>query len=207
MTDPSQRVSDADRDRAIVALREHAADGRLTLEEFTDRVGAALAARTRGDLAALAVDLPPAAGAPAATGRSTKVTGAAFGHVVRRGRMRLQRRSTAVAAFADLDLDLRDATVDGPTTVVTTVVGFGNVDVYVPDGVNVEVTGLTVFGHRRQWGFDAGRPDAPTVHVRVVGLFATVDVWSVPREVTGDYGEVFRAVQQLHRTGQRALPP
>ena len=35
------RVSDADRERAVAALREHLLAGRLTLEEFTERVDAA----------------------------------------------------------------------------------------------------------------------------------------------------------------------
>ena len=35
---------------------------------------------------------------------------------------------------------------------VTVLAAFGNVDVYVPEGVNVDVGGLTVFGHRRDWG-------------------------------------------------------
>ena len=44
------RVSDADRDRAVVALREHLAVGRLTLEEFTERMAAAFGSATAGEL-------------------------------------------------------------------------------------------------------------------------------------------------------------
>ncbi len=40
------------------ALRSHAAEGRLELRELEDRLEAALAARTHGELAALTVDLP-----------------------------------------------------------------------------------------------------------------------------------------------------
>jgi hypothetical protein len=54
----SLRVSDADRDRAIAELSEHYQAGRLTTEEFEDRTGRALAARTSADLAALFTDLP-----------------------------------------------------------------------------------------------------------------------------------------------------
>jgi Flp pilus assembly protein TadB len=73
----SLRVSDADRDRAIAELSEHYQAGRLTTEEFEDRSGRALAARTSADLAALFTDLPrrqapvtSAASAPASPGRS-----------------------------------------------------------------------------------------------------------------------------------------
>jgi hypothetical protein len=52
------RASDADRDRVAVALREHLAAGRLTVEEFGDRLERAFAARTLGDLEDLMADLP-----------------------------------------------------------------------------------------------------------------------------------------------------
>ena len=55
----SLRVSDADRERFVEALRQHHADGRLTIEELTERTGQAYAARTFGELDALAADLPP----------------------------------------------------------------------------------------------------------------------------------------------------
>jgi hypothetical protein len=59
----SLRVSDADRDRAISQLTSHFEAGRLTPEEFDDRSGRALRARTQGELTALLADLPPV-GAP-----------------------------------------------------------------------------------------------------------------------------------------------
>jgi hypothetical protein len=73
----SLRVSDADRDRAIAELSEHYQAGRLATEEFEDRTGRALTARTSADLAALFTDLPrrqapvtsAAASAPASPGR------------------------------------------------------------------------------------------------------------------------------------------
>jgi hypothetical protein len=57
--DPRLRASDADREQAVAALRTHVADGRITVEEFSDRAAAAYDARTLGDLAAIASDLPP----------------------------------------------------------------------------------------------------------------------------------------------------
>jgi uncharacterized protein DUF1707 len=71
----SLRVSDADRDRAIAELSEHYQAGRLTTEEFEDRTGRALQARTTADLAALFTDLPrreaPMTGATATSAAST----------------------------------------------------------------------------------------------------------------------------------------
>jgi DNA-binding MarR family transcriptional regulator len=55
---PHERVSNADRDTAAAALGEHFAQGRLTLDELNARLDAALTARTHGELAQAARDLP-----------------------------------------------------------------------------------------------------------------------------------------------------
>ena len=54
------RASDGERDQAVTQLQRHFADGRLTQAELEERVGAALAARTRDQLRALTADLPSA---------------------------------------------------------------------------------------------------------------------------------------------------
>ena len=56
--DPRIRASDADRDRTTALLREHHAAGRLTAEEFNERMDAALDAKTLGELDDLLTDLP-----------------------------------------------------------------------------------------------------------------------------------------------------
>jgi hypothetical protein len=57
-TERSVRVSDADREFVAAQLREHYVQGRLTREEFDQRLEAAFAARTRPDLDAVTGDLP-----------------------------------------------------------------------------------------------------------------------------------------------------
>jgi len=52
------RASDADRDAVLSDLSENFQAGRLTTEEFEDRTGRALAARTWGELKDLLRDLP-----------------------------------------------------------------------------------------------------------------------------------------------------
>ena len=56
--DPRMRASDDDRDRAASLLREHHAAGRLTVEEFQERLDAAYQAKTLGDIDHLLADLP-----------------------------------------------------------------------------------------------------------------------------------------------------
>ncbi|CAN5546492.1 DUF1707 domain-containing protein [soil metagenome] len=62
---PSLRASDAERERYVSGLRRHMVDGRLTLDEFSQRTGEAYAARTRPELDAVLRELPPLPPAPA----------------------------------------------------------------------------------------------------------------------------------------------
>jgi hypothetical protein len=197
----SSRATDGDRERAVHALREHLVEGRLTLDEFAERVEVALAAGTLGELSATAEALP-AVPPPSGRRRPSRITAGLFAHIVRRGRLRLPKRAIVLSGGSDIDLDLRDAEITSGRTSITALLFFGNVDIYVPEGIAVDVSGLTVFGHRREWGRDAVQPDAPVLRVRAAALFGTLDVWRVPREVKGDYAEITRALQ----AGQRALP-
>jgi hypothetical protein len=200
MDDASLRASDADRERAIAVLREHLVAGRLTLDEFCERVEAALRARVTDELAHLHDDLPETLIAAGSRRRTARFTAALLGHVVRRGQFRLRRWALAASAFGDLDFDLRDATVDKGRAEVNVLAAFGNVDVYVPEGVNVDVGGLTVFGHRWDWGRDAGQPDAPNIYIRVLGFAGTIDVWRVPPDMRGSsYREILRTLHDRRR--------
>lgn len=196
MDEASLRASDADREHALTALREHMVAGRLTLEEFCQRADAALRATVAGDLARLHEDLPTAlVDAPGPHRRAARLTAALLSRVVRRGRFRIRRRAVAVSVSGDLDFDLRDAAMDERQATVTVLALFGNVDIYVPEGVNVDVDGLTVYGHRRDWGREAGQADAPALHVRVFGFAGTVDVWRVPRDLRDStYREIIRTM-------------
>lgn len=134
--------------------------------------------------------------------KPARVTAALLSHIVRR-RLRLRGWAFAASALGDLDFDLREATIDHPQTAVTFLAVLGNIDVYVPEGVNVDVSGLTIFGHIREWGRDVGRLDAPVVRVRVLGCAGTVDVWRVPHDMLGSsYDDIVRQAEGR----QRQLP-
>lgn len=63
---PDLRIGDAEREAAADYLREHFADGRLTQEEFTERLDAVFAAKTQSQLGAITKDLPQPAAGPSA---------------------------------------------------------------------------------------------------------------------------------------------
>jgi hypothetical protein len=71
MVMPDTLVSDAERERAADRLRGAAAEGRLTTDEFSERIDRAYAARTHGELDEVLAGLPRAQ-APAQPRRTTR---------------------------------------------------------------------------------------------------------------------------------------
>jgi DUF1707 SHOCT-like domain/Cell wall-active antibiotics response LiaF, C-terminal len=197
------RASDADRERAVVSLREHLAAGRLTLEEFTERMTAALAATTTADLDTPLRELPVA---ERTRRRPTRFLVALFGSTEREGRLRLRRRALCASLFGNVDLDLRQATLEGDVITIVAVAVFAALDVYVPEGVEVDVHGLTLFGHKNANGPDTPPlPGTPLVRVYALGLFAGMDVWRVPLAwAKRTWGQV---IEGIERGEHRELEP
>ncbi len=70
---PGIRIGDADREALAGELREHYAHGRLTLEEFQQRLDSTFTARTDLDLRRITADLPHQPARPAAAPTWTPV--------------------------------------------------------------------------------------------------------------------------------------
>ncbi len=64
MPQPHLRAADTDRNAVAAALGQHMAAGRLTVEEYDERLTRAYAARTYGELDQLTADLPATVPAP-----------------------------------------------------------------------------------------------------------------------------------------------
>jgi hypothetical protein len=177
---PALRASDEEREETVTALREHAVAGRLTLEEFTERMSTAYLARTSDELADLVRDLP-ARGVPVSRRRPTSIVLSVFGSSEREGRIRIRRRVTCLTLFGNVDLDLRQATLERDVVTVVAVGMFGAIDLYVPEGVEVDLHGFALGGHKRARGNDPlPRRGTPLVRVFAISLFAGIDVWRVP---------------------------
>ena len=142
-------ASDAERERSIALLRDAVGEGRLTLEEFSERAGLAQAARTDQELARLAHDLPgdPAAASPPAA--VSEEHRAFCSHLVRSGPWSLAPRSSWRSIFGTIDLDLRQVRLAGPDTGLEVYNLFGTVTVIVPDGVEVVVRGGGLFASQK----------------------------------------------------------
>ncbi|HEU5318618.1 MAG TPA: DUF1707 domain-containing protein [Chloroflexota bacterium] len=164
------RASDAERRETTERLKRACVEGRLTLDEFGERVERALALRTRGDLDALTADLPVTAGGGAvvrADQRTAVSTTLAFmSSADRTGRWRIDEQSRVIAVMGACKLDLRSVTISAPATVIRAYVLMGNVNVIVPEGVEVELDGLAVMGSRSmKLKGPAAAPGAPVVRI------------------------------------------
>jgi hypothetical protein len=142
-------VSDAERERSVALLRVAVGEGRLTLEEFSERVGLAYAARTDQELASLARDLPGTSAASVTPTAVSEEHRAFCSHLIRSGPWSLPRRSSWRSIFGTIDLDLRQARLAGPETVLGVYNLFGTVTVIVPEGVEVVVRGGGLFASQK----------------------------------------------------------
>jgi len=61
LPDPNLRAADTDRQAVAAVLGRALSDGRLTVEEYDERLAKAYAAKTYGELGQLTTDLPPSA--------------------------------------------------------------------------------------------------------------------------------------------------
>jgi class 3 adenylate cyclase len=179
---PPVRVTDADRQAMVVRLQRACGEGRLTLDEFSERVGEALEARTTGELERLTVDLPVleppvAPEIPIPPRRQTAWAIGILSGSDHRGRWHPAPVTNAVAFMGGCTLDLRDAEIEGTELVINAVAVMGGVEVIVPDGIRVEMTGLALLGGKDCRVSDvAPVPGSPVVRVRVFALMGGVTV-------------------------------
>ena len=199
-TEPDQpdiRVSDAERNEVVDLLREHCSEGRLTLEEFSDRVGDVFNARTRRDLETVVNDLPvPTEWKPSTAAVAQDPGPTTTAHPVRRraarrwivgiwgggkakGRWRPADQTHVVAVMGGCEVDLRNAEIDGPEVVIRAVAIMGGVEIIVPEGIEVDVGGFALMGGNERRVKNVPRlPGTPLVRVQCFSLMGGVVVKS-----------------------------
>jgi Cell wall-active antibiotics response 4TMS YvqF len=114
---------------------------------------------------------------PRSSGRGLIVS--VFGDIRRAGSWSPRRTIWPFAVFGDIDLDLRQATILPGEVVINAVAPFGNVEVLVPDGVQVDVGGLTLLGSTTVAVEEATASEsAMVIRVRGFSLFGSFKVRS-----------------------------
>lgn len=204
--DAELRVSDADRDAVVQQLGEHAAAGRLTLAEHSERIEQAMEAKTRGQLDVLLTDLPETTAAPAARPERrrglTRWILSVMGGTDRTGRWRVGATVNVVTIMGGCDIDLRNAELDHDDISINAFTWMGGTTIYVPDSVDLEVTGFSLMGGRSERGSTRRpQPGAPRVTIRSYNLMGGCDIYKLPdetRELSAG-----RAARELRRSQRR----
>ena len=178
---PAIRASDSEREHTVELLRRHSVDGRLTLEEFADRIERAYDAKTRDELEALTRDLPAATATAAVPERQRKRASRWIVSVLsgteKRGRWRLARDTNVVCVMGGAELDLCQAELEDLDSTITVVAVMGGVEIVVPEGVDVDVGGFAFMGGREfRPSRTAPPPSAPSVRIKAYAFLAGIEV-------------------------------
>lgn len=179
---PPVLASDAERERIALVLRDAAGEGRLTLEELSERLGSVYESRTSVELEAVTRDLPARVqpSAPSQRKRRRWVVAVMSG-AKRNGRWRPEERCVALSVMGGCKLDLRDAEIQGPRLDITAVAIMGGVKIVVPEGIEVDVGGLSIMGGKHVRIKDLPpRPGTPLIHVRGLSIMGGIEVVSRP---------------------------
>ncbi len=172
------RASDADRDRTAAVLASALAVGRLTSTEHAERLDAAYAATTLGDLVPLTRDLPAEDVSDTSVASADRAEVAArFSKVIRSGRWVAGRRTRLTARFGALIVNLADAVLPGREIMLEVNAFCGKLIIIVPPGAHVIDEGGALFAKRAIYGRgDPGEADGPVIRLVGDARFAKVAV-------------------------------
>lgn len=197
---PIVRASDADRNAVVARLQVAVGEGRIDLDEFSERAAAAHAATTTAALAELLADLPTE-GVEIVGARAPEQLSNVFGDIRFSGGAAVPSRMRTV--FGNVRLDLRNLRTGAERLELVLGSVFGNVEVIVAEGVDAELLGRTVFGSRTTQLAPVPRlPGTPRIVVRARTVFGDLKLRSL---APGESPSRWRAV--MDRLAQHRLPP
>jgi len=143
------RMSDADRERVLARLNVAVGEGRLTLQEFEERVDGVLNARTYGEIEPFVMDLPMASGDALAAhvGHSREVVelNNVASTLKRRGQWAVPRRLVVHSKAGSVRLDMRHAMISHPVIHVDLDVYAGSTTIVLPPGATADIDGVDIY--------------------------------------------------------------
>lgn len=146
---PGQRdllMSDADRERVVARLQSAVGEGRLTLDEFQERVDGVLRARRFGEVEPYLVGLPqPAGGSPLPPVPEVAELRSVASSLRRTGRWPVPRVLRVSSKAGAVKLDFTDAMIGHPVVQVVLDVYAGGTTLVLPPGATVDVDGVQMY--------------------------------------------------------------
>ncbi|NKQ53264.1 DUF1707 domain-containing protein [Amycolatopsis sp. K13G38] len=143
------RVSDEEREHVVGVLQKAIGHGMLDLDEFTQRTDIALAARTRGELNAVLVDIPglinrEVHSVPAYVPSDQRLElSAKYSTLVRNGRWIVPPELVVRNKYGSTKLDFSDAQVASRVVQVELDCKWGSVEVVIPEQASVDLNAIT----------------------------------------------------------------
>src|SRR6201994_108668 len=174
------RAADTDRIQVAQLLTDAAAQGRLQMSDYEDRLARAYAAKTYDELDRLRSDLLGSSVSPPRGGDITPAPSmlllAIMSAFERRGRWNVPKKLTTFALWGGGVIDLRYADFTSTEVDIKACSIMGGQTILLPPEVTVEINGRGVMG-----GFDhnvtgEGTPGAPTVRIRGFSLWGGVGI-------------------------------
>ena len=176
--DSSQRAADTDRIQVAQLLTDAAAQGRLELGEYENRLAKAYAAKTYGELDKLSADLPGIANTRrgACQPAPSTVLLAIMSGFQRRGRWNVPQKLTMLTLFGGGVVDLRYADFTSPEVDIHAYSIMGGQTILLPPEVNVTIKGIGVMGVFDRDVAEQGAAGAPIVTINGFSLWGSVGI-------------------------------
>ncbi|WP_158892828.1 DUF1707 SHOCT-like domain-containing protein [Amycolatopsis anabasis] len=141
--DPANlRVSDAEREHVVSLLNKATGRGLLDLDEFTTRTDLALAARTRGELNWVLIDLPGLVRTAAPESGERLELREAGSAITRRGAWAVPKVLVLHPKHRTVRVDFTEARIDHRVVRIELHGGATQVRLWLPEGATIDIDGL-----------------------------------------------------------------
>lgn len=155
----------------------------ISMEEYEKRVDIALNTSKGEDLIRLSGDLVPPGGHQAAAApppvkhsKQNDLIVSILSGIRRRGRWKPAKHSKILTVLGRIKLDFTEVQIPEETTTLEFFCFMGSIDIIVPDGVQVDVSGLSVIGSIKNRVSDPEDPNCPVLKIRGITLLGGVKV-------------------------------
>ena len=180
------------RKKTLVVLEENFTHGVIDVDEYEKRIDIALNTSIEADLVRLTADLTvipeepssdeqpePERKEPSGTrvhAKEEDLIAGILSSINRKGEWSPARRNRIVSLMGSVRLDFTNVELPAGITEVDFFCVMGSLDVVVPDGVKVDVSGLPVMGSIDNRIKDPGIQNCPVLKIRGLTLMGSVDI-------------------------------
>ena len=183
------RAAETDRIQVAQLLTDAAAQGRLQMSDYENRLTRAYAAKTYDELDQLRSDLLGSSVNPQRGGDTKPAPSmlllAIMSAFERRGRWNVPKKLTTFALWGGGVIDLRYADFTSTDVEIHATSIMGGQTILLPPEVNVEIKGHGVMGNFDHAVTGDGAPGAPTVRIRGFSLWGGVGIRRKNRKTQG----------------------